>query len=425
MALVAAATGYQVRAYDAAVARLGGELVLATDRCHRLDDPWRDGAIPIRFHEEEGAVQAIADASAAASLDAVVAVGDRPALVGALAARALGLRGHPPDAVRIAGNKLRTRMRLQACGVRTPWFRVLPPDADPEAGLPDVRWPCVVKPVALSASRGVMRADARDGLAAAVRRLRRLLAAPDIRARRDPADAAILIEEYVPGREVAIEGVVTDGALQVFAIFDKPDPLDGPFFEETVYVTPDRLSAAERRDVLRQVDAAVRAIGLTCGPVHAECRLGPRGSVLIDVAARPIGGLCSRVLRFTGPGGESHSLEDVLLRHALGAPAGTYRVRAGAAAVMMIPVPRAGICQGVDGGEAARAVAGVEDVVVTARPGQRLVPWPEGASYPGFIFARGERPEDAVAAVRAAHGRLAFRVAQDIPVEAAAAGDGS
>lgn len=420
--LVAATTGYQIRSFGVAAERLGAKLILATDRCHRLDDPWRDGAVPTPFQDEDAAVRAIAGAAAAAPFDAVLAVGDRPALIGALAARMLGLPAHPPAAVRVAGHKLKTRMRLRAAGLRTPWFRSIPVDRDNGVLLERVAYPCVVKPLGLAASRGVIRADTPVELVAAAERLRRLLASPEIRLLRDPANDSMAIEEYIPGREVAVEGVVTNGELEIFAIFDKPDPLEGPFFEETIYVTPDRLQAEERSDVIEQVSGAVEALGLTHGPIHAECRLGPRGAVVIEVAARPIGGLCSRVLRFSGANRGGYSLEEVLLQHALGRPvARHYAVTREASAVMMIPVPGAGVCQGVAGLDAARSVPLVEDIVITTKPGQRLVPWPEGASYPGFIFARGRNPEDVVAAVRAAHDRLTFRVASEIAVTAAMA----
>ena len=414
--LVASTTGYQTRSFTAAAARLDLDLVLATDRCHRLDDPWRDNAIPIPFHDEDTAVQAIVDAAAAAPFDAVLSVGDRPALIGALAARLLSLPGHPPAAVRIAGHKLKTRMRMRADGLLTPWFRSVPVHRDNGVLLERVAYPCVVKPLAMTGSRGVIRADTPVELVAAAERIRRLLATPEVQALRDPANDSLAIEEYIPGREVAVEGVMTDGEFQVLAIFDKPDAMEGPYFEETIYVTPDSLRADERGEVVRQVEAAIQALGLLHGPVHAECRFGPRGVVVLEVAARSIGGLCSRVLHFDGPTGGGHSLEDRLLQHALGRPAAHYRVSRDAAAVMMIPVPGAGICQGVEGLDAARSVALIEDVIVTARPGQRLVPWPEGASYPGFIFARGETPAGVVAALRAAHGKLTFRIATQIPV---------
>ncbi|MYK87486.1 MAG: ATP-grasp domain-containing protein [Acidobacteria bacterium] len=380
--LVAATTGYQIRSFGVAAERLGAKLILATDRCHRLDDPWRDGAVPIRFHDEDAAVRAIAGAAAAAPFDAVLAVGDRPALIGALAARVLGLPAHPPAAVRVAGHKLKTRMRLRAAGLRTPWFRSIPVDRDNGVLLERVAYPCVVKPLGLAASRGVIRADTPVELVAAAERLRRLLASPEIRSLRDPANDSMAIEEYIPGREIAVEGVVTNGELEIFAIFDKPDPLEGPFFEETIYVTPDRLLPGERRDVVEQVRGAVEALGLTHGPIHAECRLGPRGAVVIEVAARPIGGLCSRVLRFSGASRGGYSLEEVLLQHALGRPvARHYAVTREASAVMMIPVPGAGICQGVAGLDAARSVPLVEDIIITTKPGHRLVQWPDGASY--------------------------------------------
>ena len=419
--LVAAATGYQVRSFDAAADRTGVELVLATDRCDQIEDPWGDGAVPIRFHDEDGAVQAITDAAAAAPFDAVLAVGDRPAQIGALAARALGLPGHPPAAVRLAGHKVKTRMRMRSAGMRTPWFRSIPVNAGNDVLLQRIAYPCVVKPLGLAASRGVIRADSPSELVAAAERVRRLLASYEIVALRDPANDSFAVEEYIPGPEVAVEGVLTDGELQVLAIFEKPDSLQGPYFEETIYATPDRLPEEERAAVVGQVAAAVRALGLKHGPVHAECRLGPRGVVVLEVAARPIGGLCSRVLRFSGPSGRSCSLEEVLLQHALGRPSADFHLHRGAAAVMMIPVPCAGIHLDVDGLAAARAVPSIEDVVVTVKPGQRLVPWPEGAGYPGFIFARGDTPEEVIHAARTAHGLLSFRVAQEIAVGAAMA----
>ena len=413
--LVATTTGYQVRTFGEAARRLGAELVFATDRCHQLDDPWRDGAVSIRFHDEDAAVRAIVDSTVDGPIDGVLAVGDRPAVIGALAARALVVPFHAPEAVRVAANKLMTRVRLQEAGLPGPWFRSMPLDVDGATLAADVTYPCVIKPLALAASRGVMRTNGPADLEACVARLVRLLRSPDVLALRDPANEAILVEEYVSGNEVAVEGLVTNGELRVLAVFEKPDPLEGPYFEESIYVTPPRLSEFEQQRVVRHVDAAVQALGLTHGPIHAECRLGDRGVVVLEVGARPIGGLCSNVLQFDGPNGVS-SLEDVLLRHALSQPVADYRLAAGAAAVMMIPIPTAGVFKGVSGIEAARAVPLVEDVIVTVKVDQRFVPWPEGASYPGFIFARGEKPSEVVGAVRGAHGALTFDIDRDIPV---------
>ncbi len=415
--LVAATTGYQLRSYDAAARQAGVELILATDRCHVLDDPWRDGAIPVRFHGEAAeadAVRAVRERAAARPLDGVLAVGDRPAVIAAATAAALGLRGHPPAAVRAASNKLSTRRCFQAHGLPGPWFRVLGP-AEPPAGGPagDAAFPCVVKPLAMAASQGVVRADTPAALAAAVERVRRLGGPPELKGRR-AAPPPVLVEGYIPGREVALEGVLAGGRLRVLAIFDKPDPLEGPFFEETIYVTPG--GGSEARSIAAAVQRAVTALGLTDGPVHAECRINPAGVFVLEVAARPIGGLCSRVLRFDGPAVRGASLESLLLRHALGEDLSGWRREAPAAGVMMIPIPAAGRLGQVTGLDAARAVDGADEVVITARRGQTIQPPPDGGSYLGFIFAHAARPAAVTAALRAAHGRLRIEIHPVIPV---------
>ena len=413
--LIATTTGYQTRAFGEAAERLGVELVFATDRCHQLDDPWRDGAIPVRFRDDAEAafLEAIGAAARRRPIDGVLAVGDRPAVFAALACEALGLSGHPPASARTSGNKLESRRRFAAAGLPSPAFSEVRLDGAPDVVL---GFPCVVKPLALSGSRGVIRADDPETLHAALDRVRRLLSRPDIRERRHPSDDRVLVETFVPGREYALDGVVEDGTLRVLAVFDKPDPLDGPFFEESIYVTPSDRPVAELQRIEQAVAAAVAALGLRHGPVHAECRVNDAGVFVLEVAARPIGGLCARALRFEGPGGVVLSLEELLLRHALGEPVSGYRREADASAVMMIPIPRAGIYRRTGGVDAARAVPGVVDVVMTAKPDQRLEPLPEGASYLGFIFARCGRAVEAVAVLREAHGRLRVVIDTPIPV---------
>ena len=412
MLLVAATTGYQLRACDAAARAAGVELVLATDRCHVLDDPWRDGAIPVRFTgpaAEADAVRAVRAAAEQRPLDGVLAVGDGPAVIAAAVAEALGLRGHPAAAARAAANKLLTRRRLQAHGLPVPWFDVLPAaEPLPPERLAALRLPCVVKPLSLAASQGVIRADTPAGLAAAVERVRRLGAQAAARpASGDPAQ--VLVEGYIPGREVAVEGVLAEGRLQVLAVFDKPDPLEGPYFEETIYVTPAEGRAirpaeggpAEGGTITAAVQRAAAALGLKDGPVHAECRVNAEGVFVLEAPARPIGGLCARVLRFDGPAGRGLSLEALLLRHALGGDVSSWRRERRAAGVLMIPIPAAGRLARVDGLAAARSVEGIEEIVVTARRGQLIQPPPEGGSYLGFIFARAARPAAVTAALRA------------------------
>ena len=416
--LIATTTGYQTRAFGGAAERLGVELVFATDRCHNLDDPWRDGAIPVRFQidAEAAFLEAIDVATRDRPFDGVLAVGDRPAVFAALACEALGLKGHAPAAARASGNKLEARRRFAAAGLPSPAFCEVLLDGDIDAVPPGLEYPCVVKPLALSGSRGVMRADDPEALHATLERVRHLLSRADIRERRSSSDDRVLLETFIPGREYALEGVVEDGTLHVLAVFDKPDPLDGPFFEESIYVTPSARSAADQRRLEQAVAAAVGALGLRHGPVHAECRVNEAGVFVIEVAARPIGGLCARALRFQGSGGVEVPLEELLLRHALGEPLSGYRRETDASAVMMIPIPRAGIYRRTEAVDAARAVPGIVDVVLTAKPDQRLEPLPEGASYLGFIFARCGRPAEAEMALRQAHTLLRVVVDTPIPV---------
>jgi biotin carboxylase len=416
--IVATTTGYQTRSFEEAAADLGVELVYATDRCHHLDDPWRDGAIAIRFHEEEAAARAIVESARVHPIDGVIAVGDRPTVIAALAARDLHLPGNPPEAAAISRNKRLLRERLHAAGLPAPWFISRSAgDAPPNP----ISFPCIVKPVILSGSRGVIRADDARELAAAVARIERLLRQPDIAALRDPAAEELLIEEFIPGREYAVEALLEEGRLRTLAIFDKPNPLDGPFFEETIYVTPPKLSSPESEAITKAVAAAVEAIGLHHGPIHAECRVNADGVFVLEVAARPIGGLCARAIRMVDPSLKtSVSLEYLLLRHALGHDTSGFVREPSASGVMMMPIVSGGIYRGVDGVEEARQVPFIEAVHITAKTDQRLVPLPEGASYLGFIFARAATSDAADAALRQAHATLRFTIDREIAVNARA-----
>ncbi|MQA31480.1 MAG: ATP-grasp domain-containing protein [Luteitalea sp.] len=415
--LFATTTGYQTRAFGEAAERLGVELVFATDRCNVLEDPWRDGALPIRFSDEAAATAAIVDAAKARRFDGVLAVGDRPTVIAAGVAERLGLAWHPRSAAVAAGNKRLTRDRLQAAGLPVPWFVEHPLMIDPDS-IARLPFPCVVKPIALSGSRGVMRVNDGQELRAAIARLRTLLESPDIRGERNPAHQRILIEGFIAGREYAIEGLMNHGTFDLLAIFDKPDPLDGPFFEESIYLTPSRGARALQRAIAAAVGDAAAALGLRHGPIHAECRAHEHGVFVLEVAARPIGGLCARALRFdrrqAARPGDPIALEELLLRHALGESSLSWTREVPASGVMMIPIPRRGVFRGVTGIEDANATALVTAVHITAKPDQLLLPLPEGASYLGFIFARGDDVTDVERALRAAHQRLAFTIEADL-----------
>ncbi len=404
--IVAATTGYQTRMFADAAARLEMEATLATDRCHVLDDPWGDRAIPVRFDDPIASAEAIAEAG---PFDGVVAIADRPTLIAALAAEKLGIPYNSPASVEAARNKFLARQRFAAAGLPVPrFFRVLPGE-DPEQAAARAEFPCVLKPLGLSASRGVIRANDRAGFVAAFRRIEALLARPEIRVMRDEQNRHIQVESFIAGREYAIEGVLTGGRLKTLAVFEKPDPLDGPFFEETLYITPPRI---ETPKLIAAVEDAIRALGVTRGPIHAELRYDGRTAWVLEVAARPIGGLCAKALRFTG----GMPLEELLLRHAVGEDISGAELEGGASGVMMIPIDREGVYEGVDGVGRALETAGVVDIEITAKPGHALEPLPEGCTYLGFIFARAESPEQVERALRCAHATLRFRIAPVLPV---------
>jgi hypothetical protein len=321
------------------------------------------------------------------------------------------------------------RMRLRSAGLPVPAFVRASIEDDPARLAQTIEYPCVLKPVALSGSRGVIRADDTVSFVAAFERLRALLQSPEIRAERNEAHSTVLVERFIPGREFAIEAIVHRGELHIFTIFDKPVPLDGPFFEETMYVTPSAASPDVTNAIERTVAEAVMAIGLYHGPIHAECRVNASGVFVLEVAARPIGGLCARSLRFVPvdfrdaggafqtPGREPLvPMEELLLRHALGDDPVLYRREPAASGVMMIPIPRRGVLRRVTGLDAAKQAQFVDDVRITAKTDQVLVPLPEGASYLGFIFARAETPDAVEQALREAHGRLTFDIDTELPV---------
>jgi len=284
-------TGYEAREFVQAAQQLGVDTVLGSDRCHVLDDPWQDGALPLRFEKPHEAAQHILDYARSQPLDAILPVGDTPVLTAALANQALGLWHNDPDAAAASRNKFLMRQLLRAAGLLVPWFACFPMRADPRVLQHEVPYPCVLKPLALSASRGVMRANTPEEFVKAFWRLRALLETPEIRLKQDAVHDAILVESFIPGFEVALEGLLTAGRLQVLALFDKPDPLDGPFFEETLYITPSRLQPETQDALIRCTEQAARALGLVHGPLHAELRLNQEGPWILEVAARAIGGL--------------------------------------------------------------------------------------------------------------------------------------
>ncbi|MBI2822109.1 MAG: ATP-grasp domain-containing protein [Acidobacteria bacterium] len=395
---------YRAEAFLAAARHLNLEVTVASEEESSLASLNPAGLLTLDFDDPDGAARAVAAFARNHPIQAVVPVDERTVAVAAAVAAALSLRHNSVAAATAAADKHRMRQRLQAAGVPAPGYRLCEIHDDPWELAGRIDTPCVLKPLILSGSRGVIRADTEGEFVAAFRRIGAILRTPEV-AGRGPAARRILIEDFVPGREVALEGLLSGGVLQVLALFDKPDPLDGPFFEETIYLTPSRLDVGLQSDIARCAALAARALGLTEGPVHAELRVGGDRPSVIEIAARSIGGRCSRVLRFQ----DGMSLEEVILRQALGEEIQPRR-EPRAAGVMMIPIPAAGILREVCGMREAAEVPGVEELMITAHPGQRLVPLPEGSQYLGFIFARRETAEEVEASLRAAHARLEFAI---------------
>jgi len=392
---------YRTEAFIDAATRLGVELVCASERPSTLEELSPNSLVTLDFADPYGSAETIVRFARSRPIDAVVGVDDLTTVTAAAISQRLGLKANALPAVTTARDKHAMRRCLAEAGVPVPRFQLVELSDDPARAAQKVEYPCVLKPLMLSASRGVIRANDPREFVAAFERIAAILAEPDA------ARRALLVEEFVPGREIALEGLLVGGSLHVLAIFDKPDPLDGPFFEETIYVTPSRLPAATQARVAAVTRDACSALGLTEGPIHAELRVNERGPFVLEVAARSIGGLCARTLTF----GTGLSLEDLILCHALGRPLESLERERRAAGVMMIPIPRAGCLVSVSGVEEARAVGAVEDVVITMHPGQEVIPLPEGWQYLGFIFARAETPAAVEGALREAHARLRFDIA--------------
>ena len=410
--LLLPAAGYRNEDFLSAAQKLGVEVVAAADYCHRLAPLM--GMSPIfslPFDQPEIAAQQ-ALVSLGRRVDAVLAVDDHGLELAALLREKLGLPGNPLQAVRATRDKLAFRQLLKTQGFNCPHFRAAMSEADALALAPSLQYPVVVKARRLSASRGVVRADDAASFVQVVAQVRRIQASAD----REAAQLGLIVEDFIPGGEYALEGLLENGELRVLALFDKPDPLDGPYFEETIYVTPSRLPAGTQAAIAGEVQRACALAGLASGPVHAEMRVNEQGIWLLEVAARSIGGLCGRMLnhRLGMP------LEELILRHALGMPV-PLSANNEAAGVMMIPVPGRGIFHGATGLSAARAVPSVSDIRITAQPGQLVAPPPEGSGYLGFIFSRAAAPEAAEAALRAAHAKLAFEIQADLPLTRAGA----
>ena len=398
---------YRAGAFLSAARHLNLDVVVGIDLPETLSDYWHV-PLGLDFLDVDKSVRTIVDYAQEHPISAILSVDDSASEVAALASAALGLSHNPPEAAEAARDKFLMRTRMSAGGAPCPIFRHFSLSDDPTRVATQVTYPCVVKPLRLSGSRGVIRANNEAECITAINRLKRMLLSEGY----SEHETSFLVEDFIPGCEVALEGMLTHGQLKVLTLFDKPDPLDGPFFEETIYVTPSRLADRVQRDIAQCVSVAAASIGLREGPVHAELRVNEQGPWMLEIAGRSIGGLCSTVLEF----GSGICLEELILRHAIGEEINTIEREQSAAGVMMIPIPGAGMLKGVHGVEEARQVPLITGVEITAKLNYSLVPLPEGASYLGFIFARGDTPAEVEEAIRQAHKLLRFDIRRELPL---------
>lgn len=397
---------YRAGAFLSAAKKLNIEVIVGIDLPEQLSEYWHV-PLGLDFLNPDASVRTIVEFAQKNPIHAIISVDDSAVEIAARAGAALGLAHNSPRAAEAARDKLLMRTLMSKGGAPCPVFRPFSLSADPAWIATQVTYPCVLKPLRLSGSRGVIRADNVSEFITAFNRLKRLLLSEGY-----SEQDSFLVEDFIPGFEVALEGILTHGQLKVLTLFDKPDPLDGPFFEETIYVTPSRLSAKVQQDIAHCVAVAAASLDLHEGPVHAELRVNEQGPWMLEIAGRSIGGLCSTILEF----GSGICLEELILRNAIGQEITSIEREQHAAGVMMIPIASAGMLKAVHGVEEAERVPLITGVEITAKLNHPLVPLPEGASYLGFIFARGDTPSEVEEAIRRAHRLLKFDIRREILV---------
>jgi biotin carboxylase len=404
--LVLPSATYRAPEFLAAAGHLGVEVVTASDAPQALASVMGENFLELDLRHPKDAAEAIAERARSLPIDAVLAVDEQGLEVAALASERLGLRANSPAAVAATRDKVIMRELFALAGVPQPRFAHVDAGADDVedavvAHAGEIGYPVVLKPAfGSAASRGVIRCDDAAEARRATQRILEMCASP-------PGPKAILVESFVPGVEVALEGLLDDGTLRVLALFDKPDPLDGPYFEESIYVTPSRLEPGTQAVIAEAIAAACRALCLREGPIHAEARVTPAGEVVvIENAGRTIGGKCSKALQFSA----GATLEEIVLAHALGLEQSGGELTSGATGVLMLPIARSGILRAVRGREDALRVPGVTGLEVSIPIGQPITALPEADRYLGFMFARGEDPASVERALREGLSRLEIEI---------------
>jgi biotin carboxylase len=406
--LIAPHRSYRLAPFINAARKLGLHVLIASEGEYSLVQEIATG-IHIEFADPEAAKQRLLDVHRQTPYQAVLGIDDFSVALASDVASQLGLKHNAAEASRLTQRKDLARQCLQQAGVVVPWHTKIDVTDNLTEQFSEAVFPLVLKPLGLSASRGVIRVNDLQEAVAACQRIAAITQDSDMP---DEIKTKLQAERFISGDEVAYEGLLHDGVLQQLAIFDKPDPLEGPFFEETYYIAPSRLPETLQKRIHATVMQACAAYGLTNGPIHAELRIDAQGKVwVIEVAARTIGGECARMLELA----TQQTLESVVLHQALGQSVEVNHIQGGAG-VLMIPIPREGVLRRIEGVLAARAVPYIDEVVFSIREGEKLVPLPEGGSYLGFIYATAPSPEQAEQALREAHACLNIVTAPFIPL---------
>ncbi|GMT40342.1 MAG: phosphoribosylglycinamide synthetase [bacterium] len=404
--LVSPPESYRIQPYVRAAISLGIDVNLASQGEWAISSPHSAG-IDVPLQDHRAALTTLVELFKQRQYDAVIGTDDSTLELAAKLAKKIGLQQNPPTAVRLARRKDLSRQCLHQAGIQVPAFSVVEVSEHQLPDKPHFGFPCVIKPLALSGSRGVIRANSYEGLNQGIQRSLKIISEQtDLYEK-----THLLLEQFIPGREFAIEGILSDGQLDVLAVFDKPDPMEGPYFEETYYISPARVTLNEKQILVETAQNACRAFGLVTGPVHAECRLNKQGAWLIELAARTIGGLCSRLLSF----GTGYSLEQLVLANAIGLEL-PLELNDGAAGVLMLPTEEAGILRRVEGVMKAEKVPYIDDIEISLREGYHVFPLPEGMSYLGFIFSTAPDSDKVEQALRDAHALLNPVIAPFWPV---------
>jgi len=401
--LIIPSASYRTSAFINAVEKLDLKVLVISDKSQVFSGKYPDNLMIMNFHHWKDRLDEISEWSERNGLKAVIGVDEESIVLAANISKYLKVEHNPVESVLLTKDKYLMRIELKKAGVNSPWFKRFSIHDSPNKKINEICFPCVIKPTFLSASRGVIRVNTIKELSNGFETLSELLSLEELRKRGGEQSDWILVEEYIPGKEVAIEGIVSEGKLKVLAVFDKPEPLVGPIFEETIIVTPSILPKKTLYSLFETAQIAVNALGIVKGPVHIEIRINSSGNYILECASRSIGGICSNVLEFQ----DGMSLEELILRSYLGRNVEKTKLTDTAKGVMMMPNEKRGILKEIIGVEDALNVKGVTDLQITLKPGEKLEPLPKGDRYLGFIFAEDKDQELVIKALKNAWSKIA------------------